>query len=308
MNRPLRNLAASVRQRLMNLARTQGIPFQTLLTRYALERLLYRISQSEASERFLLKGALLFLLWSETPHRATRDLDLLGSGNPAIEPLADLFRQLCLLPVEEDGLVYLAESVQAGAIREDNLYGGVRVTLTALLEEARIPVQVDIGFGDAILPEPVMINFPTLLDFPSPRLRAYQRETVIAEKLHALVLLGLGNSRMKDYYDLYVLGQQFGFAGETLFAAISSTFQRRGTSLPEELPIGLSAVFAEDLQKQTQWSAFLRRQQLRLEDMSLSRVVTFLQTFLTPVLIAAREQKPFERDWNPGVSWEEKTV
>lgn len=239
MNRSPKNLSASVRQRLTNLARARGEAFQTLLTRYALERLLYRLSQSEDADRFLLKGALLFLLWSDTPHRATRDIDLLGSGSLAVEALAALFRSLCELDVAEDGLLYLAETVQAGAIREDNLYGGVRVTLTAVLENARIPVQVDIGFGDAITPEPVAIAFPTLLDFPAPRLRAYQRETVIAEKLEALVTLEMGNSRLKDFYDLFVLGQEFSFEGARLGEAIRATFARRGTPLPEQMPVGL---------------------------------------------------------------------
>jgi predicted nucleotidyltransferase component of viral defense system len=265
---------------------------------------LYRLSQSPHSARFLLKGALLFLLWSENPHRATRDLDLLGFGNPSVRALEETFRSLCALEVVEDGLLFLAETVQAKAIREDDIYGGVRVTLVARLENARIPVQVDVGFGDAIWPEPQEVDFPTLLDFPAPRLRVYSREAVIAEKLQALVVLGLANSRMKDYLDLYVLGQQFVFDGERLGEAITATFARRDTPIPAETPEGLTEGFAQDPQKQAQWSALLRRQPNAAGRPSLAEVVAFIASFLRPVLRALSAESPLRGTWPPGGPWQ----
>lgn len=217
---PLKNIAASVRQRLLERSRQRGEDFQFILSRYASERLLYRLSVSPHREGFVLKGALLFLLWGGELHRPTRDLDLLGFGDSSVAALEKVFRELCATTVEDDGLVFVAESVVAGQIREDQEYGGVRVKLVAMLERAKIPMQVDIGFGDAITPAARWHNYPTLLDAPPPRLRTYPRETVVAEKLEAMVSLGMSNSRMKDFYDVAVLARQFDFDGAR--SAVSS--------------------------------------------------------------------------------------
>ena len=308
MKPPPKNLPASVRQRLLNYARAQGEPFQTVLTRYTLERLLYRLSQSPQRDRFLLKGALLFLLWSENPHRATRDLDLLGYGPPSVSPLEEVFRSLCELEVVEDGVLFLAETVQAQAIREENLYGGVRVTLTARLEQARIPVQVDVGFGDTIHPEPPEQEFPTLLDFPAPRLRVYPREAVIAEKLHAVVVMGRANTRLKDYLDLYVLGQQFPFDGEHLSQSITATFARRETPIPRGTPAGLREDFSQDAEKQAQWNAFLSRQPEADRWPTLAHTVSFVAAFLGPVLQALSQGNPWRATWPPGGPWRSERI
>jgi len=198
-----RNVAASVRQRLRNLARQRGVDFQYLLVRYGMERLLYRFSRSEACDHFVLKGAALFSLWTDQPHRATRDIDLLGHGDNSIEHLEEVFRQICEVTVEDDGLTFFPDSVRGQVISPHDEYEGVRLTLTALLEKARIPLQVDIGFGDTVTPEPTVVEYPVLLDLPPPVLRAYSRETVVAEKFQAMVSLGMGNSRMKDFFDLW---------------------------------------------------------------------------------------------------------
>ena len=303
------NVAASVRQRLLNLARARQDDFQRILTQYALERLLYRLSQSEYAGGFILKGALLFLLWTEEPHRRTRDLDLLGAGDPSPARYAAIFRTLCTLTVEEDGLVFDPASVTAQHIREENIYGGVRVTLTALLENARIRVQVDVGFGDAVAPEPAMVEFPTLLNFAPPRLRAYAPETVIAEKLSALVALDLANSRLKDFFDLWFLARSFAFDGSRLADAIAATFARRVQPLPRDTPTGLTTAFAGNAAKQTQWQAFVRQNvSTSLQVLTLPEVVAAIALFLLPVLEALRESAPFTKHWEPGGPWTEDKV
>jgi hypothetical protein len=201
----LKDVAASVRQRLLNLSRERGEDFQLTLIYYALERLLYRLSRSAARERFVLKGAMLFSVWSGAPHRATRDLDLLGKGPNDVGVLVKDFQEICWTPVEDDGLKFLAESVTGEEIRDGKEYEGVRLSFEARLGVARIPIQVDIGFGDVVLPKPVSLEYPTLLDFPAPRLLAYPRETVIAERFQSMVELGIANSRTKDFFDLWSL-------------------------------------------------------------------------------------------------------
>jgi predicted nucleotidyltransferase component of viral defense system len=223
------NLAASVRQRLMNAARQQGEDFQLVLTRYLIERLLYRLSQSPHAPRFLLKGALLFALWTGRTHRPTRDLDLLGRGEARPEALAEVFRDLCSLDVQPDGVEFAADTIAVEAIREDQEYQGQRVHVEGRLDNARVRLQVDVGFGDAVTPGAEDVRYPTLLEMPAPQLKAYPRETVVAEKLQAMVMLGMANSRMKDFFDLSVLSSEFDFQGAILCKAIGATFKRRGT-------------------------------------------------------------------------------
>jgi predicted nucleotidyltransferase component of viral defense system len=303
-----RNLAASVKQRLMNQTKVQGVEFQRILVLYGLERLLYRISVSPFADEFILKGAILLSLWFDAPYRRTRDIDLLGKDTPSPERFASVFQDLCDITVEEDGLRFAPETVTAKRIREENEFGGVRVQLTAFLDGARIPIQVDIGFGDAAVPEPEQIEFPVLLSgFPAPVLRAYQKETTIAEKLHALVVLERSNSRMKDFFDLYMLSQEFAFEGERLSGAIRDAFSKRGTPIPSHLPDGLSLDFASDPDKQSQWKAFLRQSVAPPQDsISLEHVIQAVAAFLWPVLQALAEGVEFSMHWTPGDSWIEK--
>ena len=230
----------------MNKAREEKEDFGLVLTRYGLERLLYRLSQSQYREQFVLKGAMLFQLWSGHPHRPTRDLDLLGHGDPDPGRFQEILREICQQDVVNDGLMFHADSVHADPMKADEEYQGLRLKLQATLESARIPIQIDIGFGDAVSPGSDEITYPTLLDFPAPTLRAYPRETVVAEKFQAMVMLGIANSRMKDFYDIWTLSRQFEFSGSVLCSALRATFERRTTVLPEKLPSALTSEFTED--------------------------------------------------------------
>lgn len=250
-----RNVGASVRQRLLNLAHARGQPMELLLTRYALERLLHRLSLSPHRERFVLKGAMLLATWFDEPHRATRDVDLLGFGDAAEDALLVTFREIMAVEVD-DGVSFDLKGLRIEAIREEVEYGGSRLRTTAALAGARIPITVDIGFGDAVEPGVEDIDLPVLLDMPSPRLRAYPPETVIAEKFHAMVALGRANSRMKDYYDVWMLTSAFELEPERMRKAIAATFARRSTLVPAVVPDGLSDDFAADPGKQRQWDAF----------------------------------------------------
>ena len=303
-SREPRNVAASVRQRLLNHARTQGRSFDLVLTRYGLERLLYRLSQSAHKNEFVLKGAMLFQAWTEVPNRPTRDLDLLGRGDESIEHLASVFRELCAQVVdEEDGLDFDVESVRGAEIRENQEYGGVRITFKAHLAGARIPFQIDIGFGDVVTAGPVEIEFPTLLDLPAPVLAAYSRESVVSEKYQALVDLGMANTRLKDFFDLYLLSDRFPFGGLALAEAIRATFERRGTALPDGIPSGLSDEFARDRAKQAQWSAFVRKGKLNGAPQILGPVILRLREFLAPPTEILRTGEAFTHVWAPGGPW-----
>jgi predicted nucleotidyltransferase component of viral defense system len=282
-----RNLAASVRQRLLNISRTRGEDFQFVLTRYALERFLYRLSQSEHRDVFVLKGAMLFQLWGDQPHRPTRDLDLLGRGEISVPRFERIVREVCGTAVEDDGLTFDAESVHGAVIKEDQEYEGLRLTFEGHLENARIPIQVDIGFGDVVTPAAAEVNYPVLLDFPAPVLAAYSRESVVAEKLQAMVMLGMINSRMKDFYDLWILARQFDFQGPVLCEAIRATFERRRTIVPTDVPTALSAEFSQDQSKQAQWRAFVTKNKLDAGRIDLRDVAITLGEFLMPCMRAA---------------------
>jgi len=298
-----KNTAVSVRNRLLALARERGEDFQLLLTRYGLERLLYRLGKSNYRDRFILKGAMLFMLWSDQLHRPTRDVDFLGFGDSSEAGLQAIFRELCDIQVEDDGLKLRADSVQAEVIRDAAEYGGIRVRLFGDLAGARIPIQADIGFGDAVTPEAKDIKYPVLLDNPVPQLRAYPPETVVAEKYQALVHLGFANSRMKDFIDLWVIAHAFDFDGRTLAKAIHNTFSRRHTDLPVQTPSGLSPRFHEDPHKNTQWKAFIRKGALAPTSPPLSEVCGFLEGFLLPPTLALVENRNFNAKWKPGGAW-----
>ncbi|HVY32287.1 MAG TPA: nucleotidyl transferase AbiEii/AbiGii toxin family protein [Polyangiaceae bacterium] len=300
---PPKNLAHSVRDRLLKLAKARGEDFNFVLVRYALERLLYRLTKSAHGGEFILKGAMLFTIWSKHPHRATKDLDLLGAGSPDLDRLAQVFRDVCAASVEDDGVVFERRSVIARGIKEDAEYEGVRITLDGKLGSAQLAVQVDVGFGDLAVPSPMTIEFPTLLPFPGPVIRAYAKETVVAEKLHAMVDLGMANTRMKDFFDLWFLCREFAFDGAQLVAAIRSTFERRQTPIPAALPLALTNSFALDTTKGVQWSAFLARSRVVDTALSLLEVVNVVAAFLAPVLDAAAGKLSNTRSWKPGGPW-----
>jgi predicted nucleotidyltransferase component of viral defense system len=300
-----KNVAHSVHQRLLNMSRSTGEDFQLLLTRYAVERLLYRLGESEHAPEFVLKGAMLFALWTGHLHRPTRDLDLLGFGDPDAERLRTVFFSLCEAAAPDDGLVFGADTVEVRPIREEQEYGGQRVTLLVRLGSARVDLQVDVGFGDAITPAAEAVEFPTLLGMDRPRLRAYPRETVVAEKLEAMVLLGLTNSRMKDFYDVVVLARTFTFDGPDLVRAVRATFDRRKTTLPAAPPVALTDAFAADDAKRRQWAAFRKRGGSEVEKVvgDLDGVVAEVRGFLGPILSAAAMNGEFSFQWPPGGPW-----
>mgnify|MGYP005995087285 CR=1 FL=1 len=274
---PKVNLGASVRARLLNRAKAQNAEFNLILTRFALERFLYRLSVSGYRMQFLLKGALLFDLWFDEPHRPTRDVDFLGFGPADISSLENVFREVVTIPVE-DGIVFDPSTVRAAEIRKEANYAGIRVTLIGTLSGARIPVQADIGFGDAVTPEPEEAEYPVMLDeLPAPRLRTYPRATVIAEKFEAITSLGMGNSRMKDFFDLWVLSRHSEPPLDELRQALQATFKRRGTQLPGTLPVGLSDEFPASKEKQIQWRAFVSRNSLNAP--TLDEIVLHLREF-----------------------------
>ncbi|MDP6478812.1 MAG: nucleotidyl transferase AbiEii/AbiGii toxin family protein [Phycisphaerales bacterium] len=286
-----KNVAASVRQRLLNLRESEGGDYNALLTQYAIERFLYRLSKSELAEHFVLKGAMLFRVWSGAMRRPTKDLDLLGRGDPSPNAVANAIRQVIAARVEDDGMTFDSSSIEAREIRDAQEYGGIRVTLVALLGNARIPMQIDVGFGDAVTPEAQVQPFPTLLDMDAPHLHMYPPETVIAEKVEAVVTLGMTNSRMKDYFDLLVLLRDENTDHERVIDALAATFERRRTSLPDEVPPGLSDEFGADERAQGLWRGFLRRMQIDDVPTDFTAVVDELRDRIWPLIVGARSHR-----------------
>ena len=291
------NLSASILARLLTLAKQRGDDYSLLLNRFALERLLLRVSTSPYSDLFLLKGALLFALWYDTPHRPTRDADFLCFGSDDAANLIATFREVAGMDLG-DGIAFDPESVKAQAIREDNAYGGTRITMAARIGSARCALHIDVGFGDAVTPEPQTVIYPTLLTgFQASVLRVYPVYTVIAEKYQAMVMLGQANSRMKDFFDLAVIAQRTELDGATLAAAIAATFARRQTTLPIERPLALTKQFSEDAAKQRQWQAFLNKN--RIASGSLGDTIALLGDMLWPPTQVAAAKSEATATWRP---------
>lgn len=279
----VKNMGASVRQRLLNYAKANGRPFAEVLQYYAMERFLYRLSMSPHVEAFTLKGALLLTAWQAPISRPTMDIDLLGRTDNAVEAIVALMREVSQAEVTDDGIVFDPSSFAGEVIREDADYAGVRTTFVGRVDSARVHMQIDIGFGDVMTPGPETLTYPTILDFPAPTLSGYSRETVVAEKLQALVQLRMLNTRMKDYFDLWLLTRQPELSREVLVEAIKRTFANRGMELDLD-PIGLSSAFGNDPAKQMQWSAFVKRSRLTEAPAKLSEVVEELRQFFAPIL------------------------
>lgn len=281
--------AASIRARLLARAKDRGEDFSLVLNRYAIERFLYRLSISSVRDAFVLKGALLFDLWFDVPHRATRDADFLGFGAEDTDALRKSLREVCSIEAD-DGLEFDAGFISVESIREQANYGGLRARLVGRLGSARCTVQIDVGYGDAITPAAEEAVCPTLLEgFPAPRLRVYPRATAMAEKLEAIVSLGMANSGMKDYFDLLALVEEGKVVQKDVAPAIAATFRRRDTTIPDDLPVGLSEEFARDPAKLAQWRAFLGKN--RLEAPVLETVVTELQRYFALPLAQARQRQ-----------------
>ena len=298
-----KNIAASVRSRLLKIARERGEDFQLVLIQYALERMLFRLSHSEYSDRFVLKGAMLFQVWIGERHRPTRDIDFLGHGEPSEANFQKVFEDICGTEVDDDGLKFDATSIQVRTMKEAEKYRGIRIKLNASLDSARIPVQIDIGFGDAITPGVIEIDYPVILDFAAPKLSAYPRETVVAEKFQAMVMLGISNSRMKDFFDLWKLANLFEFDGPVLSKAIEATFARRETQVPATTPLALTSEFTHDKQKMVQWNAFINKTGLDAKEHSLDAIAGELEQFLMPPSKASSTEEDFNKSWSCGGPW-----
>lgn len=301
-----KDIAASVHARLLAGANRRNENFDLTLQRYGAERFLYKLGMSRYREQFILKGALLFALWSASLYRATRDVDLTGYTQDDPASLIAIVKELCSITCPEDGLAFLAESVRAEPIRDKSEYHGFRVKLMAMLGRARIPLQVDVGFGDVVEPPAVEVSYPTLLDAPAPRIRAYPPEAVIAEKFHAMVMHGQLNSRFKDFYDLYRLANERSFDGPQLARAIDATFQRRRTGIDVQ-PVALSGAFYSDPARAAQWRSYIDRNQLPEAPADFTVIGQTISDFLGPVVTSLGSGQTFPSIWEVRGPWKNRS-
>lgn len=302
MKRSPANIGASVRARLGALAREKGINLELLLVRYAHERLLYRLRESKYRQRFILKGAMLQTIWLADPFRPTRDLDLLGHGDSDPDSLQTVFGEILVIE-RADGVVFDLDGLSVEPIREETEYGGQRIETTARIAGAQLRVRIDLGFGDAITPDADEIVYPVLLDQPAPKIRAYPKETVIAEKLQAIVVLGATNGRMKDFYDLWMMSRHFSFEAALLARAVAATFERRRTPLPAGIPVGLSDAFATNADAVRRWEFFTSRNVLSEQPGSFAEVVATLRGFLMLAIQLAGGSNTDAILWPPSGPW-----
>lgn len=304
MSLPLDRIEQYVRQQLLGISRQRNEDFQFVLIRYALERFLYRLSNSHYADSFVLKGALLFEVWMNQPYRPTKDLDLLGFGDDTPEQMTRIFTDICQADVEPDGLVFDARRIAISEIREKQDYEGLKVKLPAFLGKAGISLQIDIAFGDAITPAASKIEFPAILSMPSATIICYPKETVVAEKLQAAVYLDIQNSRMKDFCDVFWLSGLFDFEGPMLVKAIMATFKRRKTNIPERIPVFMTEEFFADRLKRSQWQAFIRKTNVTEIPENLEAVLYKIRQFLLPPLEAASTGESFQYHWSPDGPWQ----
>jgi hypothetical protein len=298
----IKDLAASVRARLLNKARETNRPFQELLQYYAMERFLYRLSRSPHADIFILKGALMLIVWQAPQSRPTLDIDLLGKTNNDVNSMVDAIKSICVQEVEPDGLEFDISDIKGERIKEEAEYEGVRVKFRAYLNHARISMQIDIGFGDEVTPGPMAVDYPTILDFPRPSLLGYSRESLVAEKFEAMVKLGMLNSRMKDFYDIYLLCTRFAFDGRILSDAVNKTFKTRGTEIVDS-PVPFSDEFTDDPAKIAQWRAFIKRNRIIDAPEELKAVIETVRKFLMPAVGALSKNTAFDKKWNPSGKW-----
>lgn len=298
----VKNIAASVHQRLLNKAKKSSRPFNEILQHFAIERFIYRLSKSPHADKFVLKGALMFSAWTGSMSRPTMDIDLLGKFKNSIDLVVAVFKDACEMEVENDGIVFHEDTVTATRITEDADYKGIRVLLRGNLSNIRLFLQIDIGFGDIIIPKPNRVKYPVLLDFPPPELDGYTMESTVAEKFQAMVKLGLFNSRMKDFYDIWFLSRRFDFNGETLIEAIEKTFEKRKTKLISE-PSIFNPMFMKDDTKQAQWQGFKKKTKLTEAPDSFEDVVVGIKIFLQPVVVSMINRQTFRSFWSAPGPW-----
>ena len=297
------NIPASILGRLLARSKKTGDDYETLLTAYVCERFLFRLAASPVRDRFVLKGAMLLRVWSDHPYRVTRDLDFLRRGDGTAEAIRRDIETICAVPVEPDGLVLDAKSIQLEAIRPEDEYVGTRVTMRVYCGKARIALQIDIGVGDAVYPAPVLQHYSTLLGMPEPEVFAYAPESVIAEKLEAMLVLGDRNSRIKDFFDLRYFAESFSFDRKILAEAIRSTFARRKTPIPSDDPIGLTDAYWDNPIRPPQVRAFARRSGLGAGTENGKEILAVVRPFLVPVLDDLRRGEVREGTWTPAGPW-----
>lgn len=302
-NSNLRKIAASVHQRLLNKSKESARPFNELFQYYAIERFLYRLSRSSYSERFVLKGALMLMVWKVPAFRSTMDIDMLGKMKHGTDAVIAMVRDVCLQEVESDGIVFEPNSVRGQVITEEADYEGVRVHFRGSLDNARITIQLDVGFGDIVIPSPELMAYPTILDLPAPQIRGYSKESTIAEKFEAMVRRGIMNSRMKDFWDIRLLSRSFDFDGKTLAAAIAETFAARHTAIPPD-PVAFTEAFSQDNTKQAQWKAFLRKNRMVGDPDTFEEAVVAVSLFLKPVLDSIVNNRPAPLIWRAPGPWQ----
>jgi len=303
MKKDVIDLQASVRSRLQNKAKETNRPFAEVLQYYGMERFLYRFSKSEYASKFVLKGALLFFAWQIPERRTTLDIDFLACFDHQVKNIEAVVRNVCGFPAEPDGLIFDAKTVQGRKIKEDADYEGVRVKFIGFLDRSRIPMQIDVGFGDIIYPRPQVINFPAILDFPKPCLKGYPPESVISEKFEAMIKLGLLNSRMKDFYDIWLMMRQFDFSGSDLAQALKRTFKQRKTDFPTEKPFFAGEIYDEKSDRQILWKAFLRKSDIKQAPERLAMIAKEIEHFLIEPLRAIGQGATFDRKWKAPGPW-----
>ncbi len=297
-----KNIAASVHGRLLNKARESNRPFNELFQYYAIERFLYRLSKSPYAERVILKGALMLMVWESPVSRSTMDIDLLGKMKNSVDVIVSMVKEVCSLEIFPDGIVFDPKSVQGERITEDADYEGVRIRFRGSLAKARITIQLDVGFGDIVIPSPKLTTYPTILDFPAPQIHAYSKESTIAEKFEAMVKLGILNSRMKDFWDIWLLSRQFSFDGRILAEAIMKTFSTRRTELPID-PIAFTPAFTQDEKKTSQWKSFLRKNQMVAVPDDFEEVVQAISDFLKPIVESLVSNQSAPKTWKAPGPW-----
>lgn len=303
MKKDIKNIQASVRAQLQNKAKEMNCPFAEVLQYYGMERFLYRLSKSEHSNKFVLKGALMFTVWQVPERRTTLDIDFLARYDNQVDNIEKIVKDVCKTLVTPDGLVFDSQEVKGKKIKEDADYEGVRVKFLGFLERSRIPMQIDVGFGDIIYPKTKVVDYPVILDFPRPHLKGYPAESVISEKFEAMVKLGLLNSRMKDFYDIWLIMRQFDFDGSKLVGALRGTFEHRKTPLPEKSPLFAKEIYDEKSDRQALWKAFLRKGDIKHAPEKLSVTAREIEIFLIDPIKTIVDRQAFKKKWKALGPW-----
>jgi len=303
MKKEVKNIEASIKARLKNKAKETNRPFAEILQYYGMERFLYRFSKSKYADKFVLKGALLFAVWQIPDRRTTLDIDFLARFDNEVATIEKVMKDVCDTSVDLDGLNFDPQTVIGMKIKEDADYEGVRVKFTGFLDRAEIPMQIDVGFGDIVYPKTRVIDYPAILDFPKPRLNGYPQESVISEKFEAMIKLGLLNSRMKDFYDIWLMTRQFEFKGANIASAIKKTFNNRKTEIPNKKPLFADEIYDEKSDRQTLWSAFLKKGDIQNAPETLSTTAKEIERFLIEPIMALNDNVTFDKTWKQPKGW-----